>query len=382
MPNPLKSAKEVFEKYLKLADSDKMVVDYTLAVAASNFLPDKGDPVWGLVIGPPGSVKTEMLRAFDGHDMTYMLDTLTPQSLISGYERDDGKPVDLLPQLDGKIFVLKELTSLLGLPQAVVAQVTGDLRSIYDGMHSKAFGTVGTKYMKSRFAMMAAVTPIIDRQTLINVDLGERFISLRVSKRASAPQSRVDLAKHVLDGMGGKAEWRVKLSRLVWDAIDYCKDSPKRIDFSPEDANVIANLADLVALCRTTPDEEGNPVSPEQPTRTVQQLARLAMGHALVSGRSSLNEEDLELVRRVAFDTLPDSVGRLVSHLVERYGSISYHEPTTSIVAYTHLSPKWVAPMLRQYESVGLVGRKSDGPTPLIRLTDDAAKKIKECGFV
>jgi hypothetical protein len=222
------------------------------------------------------------------------------------------------------------------------------------------------------------------------VDLGERFVSIRVSKKVgTAPlengiSSRVSLAKHVLSGLREKAEWRVKLQTAAHEAIDYCKANPKYIEYSDTDAETIANLADLVALLRTMPDDEGNPVSPEQPTRTVQQLARLGMGHALVSGRSSLNAEDLALVARVAFDTLPAPVGRLVSSLASSYEINKYEVPITAFTSSAQLSPKWTNDVLRQYAATGVISRKMQGSasTMTIRLEEDFYDKMKACGFI
>ena len=76
----LDEARAVFRRWLHLPDTGAL--DFVLGAVAANRLP--GDPVWGLVISPPGGGKTEMLNAISDLDDTRPTGTLTEASLLSG----------------------------------------------------------------------------------------------------------------------------------------------------------------------------------------------------------------------------------------------------------------------------------------------------------
>jgi len=43
-----------------------------------------GSPVWPMIVAPPGSLKTEMLKALEGEKATHFIDQITPNTFISG----------------------------------------------------------------------------------------------------------------------------------------------------------------------------------------------------------------------------------------------------------------------------------------------------------
>src|SRR5688572_11975447 len=48
----------------------------------------KGQPVWPMAVAPPGSMKTELIRALDGLDRVHSIDAVTSKTFISGQIRD------------------------------------------------------------------------------------------------------------------------------------------------------------------------------------------------------------------------------------------------------------------------------------------------------
>ena len=63
---------------------------------------------------------------------------------LRGARSRKGKPAskDLLPQLDGKCLIIKDLTTFFPMRDDKVTKILGDLQSIYDGEY-KATGTLG-----------------------------------------------------------------------------------------------------------------------------------------------------------------------------------------------------------------------------------------------
>lgn len=89
MPNlPLSEVRKVIQKWLYLEDSG--LIDIILAAAVANSL--QSDPLWLLVIAPPSHTKTELLRAFSGHEKMYFLSNLTPSTLVSGIKPKKNMP--------------------------------------------------------------------------------------------------------------------------------------------------------------------------------------------------------------------------------------------------------------------------------------------------
>src|SRR5262245_8214620 len=49
----------------------------------------KGQPVWPMVVAPPGSMKTELIKALDGLPQVHSVDQVTSKTFLSGQIRDD-----------------------------------------------------------------------------------------------------------------------------------------------------------------------------------------------------------------------------------------------------------------------------------------------------
>jgi len=135
---PLYEVKKIIKDWLYLEDDT--VIDVILAIQVANEL--RTDPNWMLIIGPPSHAKTELLRSLDGHPKTCFLSNLTPSTLVSGLRFKKGqKDPSLLLTLDGKTLVLKDFTSILSMRSEAQQEILGQLREVYDGQYSKAFGT-------------------------------------------------------------------------------------------------------------------------------------------------------------------------------------------------------------------------------------------------
>src|SRR5262245_6547359 len=76
----LRDVEAVFQKWYQLKDT--LSVRITLAATAANQA--EGDPFWLLLVAPPGSMKTEIIRSLNGCSCVYPLSSLTPQTFASG----------------------------------------------------------------------------------------------------------------------------------------------------------------------------------------------------------------------------------------------------------------------------------------------------------
>ena len=303
------------EQYLEvllqwLYIKDFQAIDIVMATALTILLP--GDPVWLLLIAPPGSTKTEYLRSFT-NNRVYSLSTLTPQTLISGLKGN--KTADLISELDGKILILKDFTSILSKKNEDQTAIFADLREAYDGYLEKSYGSgTGTKRYKSKFGVIAGVTDVIDMYRKVHSLLGERFLKCRIRTNA---EDAINKAGE----MAGKEE---EMRRVLSEATNGCfayyasriRDSEPIIVENNTHQQIKA-LANITAKLRSEVDRDNchnvlyHPQA-EVGTRLTKQFLKLAQGLCLFYAHDIVGQQEYEVVLRVAQDSIPRQRLKLV----------------------------------------------------------------------
>lgn len=377
----LSQVRDSIQSILALPISDTLSVDYVLSVCLANTWSAEPEPVWGYLVGPPGSAKTELLRTLDGWTCAHAVDELTENALASGHESEEGEDPSLLPQLHGKVLVIKDFSSFTGQSAQSVTKVLSVLRSAYDGSYAKASGKAGARAYVSKFGVLVATTPVVDEFMSEHQRLGERFLMFRVSRTgAGTRQSRTARLSHVRARMEGKNEWRAALRGAVQDTLQQTltrvrPTPPSRVLVPPEVGETIDNVADLTCRLRTSPHNE-RPTDAEFGGRLVQQFTNLLRARASLSGRAAVGVNDLLLLRRVAEDTLP-----LSAHHVFRvlYGEGQRHQAITSdqLSDWSGVAKGEVLNLMRQWSYLGVVARSGYR----YRLSADSAEQTHLTGM-
>lgn len=173
----LDDVKLTFVSWLNLVDH--YVIDLLLGFIIANLF--KGpDPVHLYVVGPPSTGKTELVRSLFLYPRILTISTLTPQTLISGIKGPGGSLL-LLFNEDGKLFlVIKDFTSILEMRSEARQEILSQLREASDGYLSKSFGTGKRVEWSGKIAVLAGVTPVIDKHHWLHQILGERFLYYRI----------------------------------------------------------------------------------------------------------------------------------------------------------------------------------------------------------
>ena len=98
---------------------------------------------------------------------------------------------DLLPQLDGRVLIFKDFTTILEKGRDERREIIAQFREAYDGTFAKKLGTVDkTISYSSRFGLVAGVTPVIDKHWKVMQQLGERFLKVRWNEKPDLATKR------------------------------------------------------------------------------------------------------------------------------------------------------------------------------------------------
>lgn len=288
------------------------------AIAAHKL---RGQPVWPMLVGPPGSMKTELLNGLEQTRGVHFIDAVTSNTFISGQikvGKDSDKKPSLLHRIgrDG-IIIYADFSTVLGMRQEERAAILAIMRRIFDGKYSKEFGTdapENERTWEGRITFAVGVTQEIDRHYSIFQTLGERFVMIRLPR---AEGIEAGLAAINQDHSEVKKDLRLAVHRLIADLPSIKPEA----SFAMQ--RRIVALTEIAVRGRTqvprdgyskhivyVPDAESN-------TRLAQQMYQLARGSALLDHREDVNEDDFALVKRVVFDSLPPLRSQILQTLLD-----------------------------------------------------------------
>jgi hypothetical protein len=310
----LEDVLDAFGELLILPDSAPVKI--ALASIVANYAP--GDVVWPLLVGPPGCGKSEIVTALRDAPSVWPLSSLTPQTLLSGYERkgkDKGPPASMLLQVGPfGILAFKDLTTVLTMHREARSQIIGQLREVADGSTEKSFGNGLRLEWRGKLGLIAGVTPVIDEQHAFLAVMGERFLLFRMPEVA-----RRDIAHRSLKRRGREEELRERIRGLVAGFLSRFRDVG-RLELPEHYTEPLITLVDIVTRARTgvARDYQTRDIlylpEPEAPTRLAKQIAQL-MAALLAIGVDEA--EAWRLAQKVGWDSVP-AVRSAVIHLLSR----------------------------------------------------------------
>lgn len=350
----LERLREVFGKWLLLPDPH--VLEVILAAVVANQL--GGDPLWLLIVNPPSSAKTEILRALSRLPATHLLSNFTANTLLSG--KTGKRDASLLPRLSGKILVVKDFTTVLTMHRDARAEIFAQLREVYDGAYSKAYGTGEQKSWEGRVGFLAGVTEVIDSQQAVHGALGERFLLYRPQT-----EERQDIARRALRNAGTESRMRKELGEAMEGFMLSLGDIKQRAASIPEEAeNHIVILADLVAKGRAVVPRDGYERTidyipqPETPARLAKQLAQFGKALAIIRGRVEVGSDELEVLRKIALDTMNRNRVGVVRALRKKW---ALFVETKDVMIETRVPAKRCLELLEDLWVLGMAERDQGG---------------------
>ena len=299
---------------------DPYVLPVILATVLSHYT--EGDPIWLMLIAEAGSGKTEMLSSLEGIKEACPIDTVSPKTFLSGYERSDKGQTSLLKRLGNPIFTIEDFGTVLSVRIHDQREIMGQLRKIYDGKYTKDVGSERESIAwRGKVTLLAACTTAIDANQggMTSQELGERFVDYRYNI-----SDHLAVTEAALRQNGTEAETRSKRMTVVKSFIEgynykmvfpqgHGPRLPKKV------LDRLPALANFAALCRSAvPRDSYTHEITRQPqreigTRLVKQLSRLGESLLLVD-----KEIDAwPILYKVAMDCMPPLRWKVLSILSE-----------------------------------------------------------------
>lgn len=361
------------------------LLNETCLAAHIAFRLEYTDAPWIVLVAPPSSGKTEVLRAVSHLPHTHMISTLTRAALLTGARRGEehggqGAMLERFRNAPGTL-IIKDLTSLMHLHKDERNEILSWLREVYDGQLAKAFAH---KYVEweGRVGLLGAVTPVIDQANALQTLLGERFLMYRIAEEG--PQERLAQAQHAVRVNGkelalrqayGEGMVRAYQATLEHIQAHGLPEIPHEVH---EQLLVLANLAawGRAAVPRNGYREQICAIPTiESPTRIAKQLEALLMALVLVRGREVAQAVDLDVIQKIARDCLPPSRLRTLQALY------SFPHPFTpgDLARATGMTEYYAERSAEDCVALNLGGRNGQG---MYYLTPETREFITKGGLI
>ena len=312
-----------FQLYLHLPDPAALYV--TLATVAVNRA--EGDPLWVLLVGPPGGGKTEILGSVTALPDVFPTATLTEAALLSGTpkrEKAESAKGGLLREIGAEpaILLCKDFGSVLSMNRDARASVLAALREVYDGSWTRHLGTDGGRTLswEGKVGLLGGVTPAVDSHHAVMGSLGERFLLFRL------PEVDADAQAHrALEHLGNERKMRVDLARTASDVLQSVETAKLTAPAIETLSDELVALATLTVRARSAVERDAYsrevtliPQS-EAPARFTLVLLRLWNGLRAIG----LDEQRTrDVVAKAALDSMPQVRRQVLQALVERSGRV------------------------------------------------------------
>ena len=334
------------------------IIDVAVAVVVANRIDD--DPAWLFIINPSSSAKTEVIRSLDGAPDTYSLSSLTPNTLLSGFELKGDVEASLLPKLNGKTILFKDFTTILSLNREARGAILSQFREVYDGSMVRSIGTGKRLEWEGKVGLLGGCTGIVDSGTALNGHLGERYLLFR----PAAPNPQGVAQRAIAQQQTSQREARARLRDLVTAFLEAI--APFTPPMSDPIATGVGALARFVAMGRRSilADYHGEVnliLDPEGPGRLTKQLALMARSLAVVRGHRTVADVDYLTTVKIGLDCLPAPRRRMIDTLSRLAGQGNGSPSTTTISEVTRYPTSTARRYLAELHAIGFVDKASGG---------------------
>jgi len=297
------------------------------------------------------------------------------------------KSGDLLSDLNRRVLVIKDLTTILEKRYPIPNELFASLRSISDGYFARqtAFSE-GVKEWSGLFGIIAACTSAIDGYEVVQRNLGERFLKVRFHGEELTEEDElkegIEAARTVEEGM--EEEIREDIAAATAEVVEPFRNGFSVPRLSKTQNESVARYARLAAHARhhvkrvtfhhtplTSPDVE-------RPGRISKQLAVLVQCNAALRKHSTIGQVEMDVMRRVAFDCIPKDRGVVLRTITKASGRMGLADLSRETGLYKSTLSTFILPDLEAGHVIGSVG---DNPHVVYEIEPEYAKLVKEVRF-
>ncbi len=354
------------------------IVKADLAVIGTLSFSDQTLPISLIHTGPSSSLKSETINYLflDQHhqelsDFLYRSDNFTPASFVShaaNVKASKLSEIDLLPKVKNRILLTKELSPIFSGNREELLKTFSVLTSVLDGQgYVSTSGVRGTRGYDEPiiFNWIGATKPFRHDVHYLLSALGPRLYFYNVSRNTKTLDELCSYAK--IENPG----WiRANCRKAVQDfLVDFFRENPKvcrrSADYTiPEDLlNELVLLTMVMSRLRAqfslkeakekedeTEERFGSP-DKENEHRAIQIFKMLARSSALVHGRTTVNSQDIELIRHIALSSCPEPRRKVFEAVIQREGFAS----TQQIIELSKMSKATAIHYMKELHHLNIV---------------------------
>ena len=370
-------------------------LEFDLSIKNILHIKDCTLPFAGIVLGKPSSLKTVGIEIFRKSRHTFYTDKFSSKSFVShstGVPKEQLVQIDLLPKIKNKCFLTPELAPIFAARDDDLIEILGTLTRVLDGHgYESDSGAHGHRGYNERmmFTWIGAAVDIPFKVHKLLTTLGPKLYFLRVPKVEH--KLDVDYYEQLQDN-----DFDAKLGQIeqaLTDYQDYFEACPKMVHDDRFNSSLrkmpwisitggdnskcqqkqkevfmhIIKLGKLLAHLRGvvptwhTQDTQGSEYgygipTIEEPDRAMQQLANLAKGHALLTGRNYVAIEDLPIIIKVVLSTAPMERVTVFDILLANNEILT----TNQVTEFLGVSKPTALRTMTELKALGLVEMKED----------------------
>ena len=285
-------------------------------------------PLAGILLGPPGALKTVGIELFRKSRNTFYTDNFSAKAFVShstAVKRQELEKIDLLPKIKNQFFLTPELSPTFAKKDEDLIETLGIITRVLDGQgYESDTGAHGHRGYHGEY-MFTWVGASVDIPHKVHKYLGtlgpklyffrlplieksdDEYITQMISDDFSSKTDRIQ------EALNDYQKWfdlypeiivQGNLTKISWDNDKNDKETNQ----------IVLRLGKLLAHLRAvvttweTEDTQGLDYAyrlaiREDPTRAMVQLRNLARGHALSQGRNYLTLEDMPILIKVVLST-------------------------------------------------------------------------------
>lgn len=366
--NTFNSLLEDYSAKLHMTQPLTQTLAVMLATVASTTM--KGDPIWFRVIGPPGSGKSTLAEGLAAA-REYVLSKSVITGFHSGFTAGmGGKDASLIPKMQYKTFIIKDADTLMQSKNK--QSIFADLRDIFDGASRMQTRTgVSKNYEDIRTTVVICGTDTLRIHKKDEASLGERFLDCDCFDdtlddspylHAAFENQISDMKKSFIAEDPAEEEIDV-IKAATYGYIQYLKEMVEDGHLPHHTADSkkkVIQMGRFLAWMRTRrkvvkeDDDPEFPVRTELATRLVKQLAKLSTCLAIVLNKPTVDEECLDILRKVVRDSSQQYHYILLSAIASQ-GEITYKGAAKSV----GLSETQVSRILRNMHELKMLRRRT-----------------------